>query len=192
VANLPASFSGGLQVLIERLQSGMANEADQAWAAKLLAAAERSIGAKARRAYVDTREARDHHIYLDVCAELARVGDDDVQRACAVVAARFRVMRERVDSGAEEMHPTMHPATVEKIYEEQRQLELTLADWRRQSPLMQSLTAEEHGVLDRLRLERAREAEGATEPASLPWTAGGTEPPGWLEVLAAYVADNAK
>lgn len=189
MVNLPASFSGGLQVLIERLQSGKASEVDQAWAAKLLQAAERSIGAKARRAYVDTREARDHRIYLAVCAELERVGDDDVQRACARVATRFTV--KRVDGG-EEVPPPLNPATVAKIYEEQRALEEGLRGWRRQSPLMQSLTAEEHDALDRLRLERHSEAQRATEPDSLPWTAGGTEPPGWPEVLAAYVTENAK
>lgn len=189
MAQLPADFAGGFQLLIERLESGTALKADQEWAARLLRGAERAIGAKARRAYVDTTEARDQRIYLEVCAELASAADDDVKRACAAVAERFRVRRERVDSGAMEMHPPMHPATVEKIYEEQRRLEATLADWRRQTPLMQAISAEEHGALNRMRLERG---QGEHLPPVAPWA-----PPDGAQAAAEaavleWLAENAK
>ena len=193
---LPASFSGGLSSLIDRLQSGAASAEDQAFAARLLAASERAIPVRLRRAYVETTAAQHQMIYMDVCAELARAGDDDVRRACAVVAPRYEPKRN--DSG--ELRPTLNPATVEKIYEEQGRLEDALAEWRKQTPLMQSISAEENGALDRMRLEsyvagvlnKTSEAEAAQRWRDVcPEADESPQWAEWLEFLAAYTARNA-
>lgn len=160
MAKKPANFSGGLELLLQRLRTGTASAQDQEWAAEMIAALSERIGKKQRTAYVDTQAAREHRIYLDVLAELPSAGSPDaIDKACAAVAARHNTARHYdANPGGK-----MSPATIRRYYDEQRAVDAAMGALRKLRPW--DLHAAGEDDLNRLRMEHFLRTEAEAEAA---------------------------
>lgn len=186
MAQLPASFAGGLELLLQRLHSGKASAQDQAWAAEMLEAVAERVGKKQRTAYVDSQAAREHRIYMDVLAELQAAGDDDVDHACAIVAQRHNTARHyEANRGG-----NLSAATVRRYYGEQLAIDRAMDALRQLRPWEMADAATDE-QLNRLRAERAfAKAEQKEASGHFRQTIAGEAEAGtyaeWLRILVEW------
>lgn len=108
---LPAEFTGDFELLLERLEQGIAEEPDQQWAARILRAARIPSKIAGGHARAEDRELR---IYLEVRSELQSGCSKD--EAFKRVATLHTTARGYDDSERDDGKRPLTPKRVGEIY----------------------------------------------------------------------------